>query len=121
MQFIRGENVEIYDKPKPPQSASDSTDLITSVNKFQKIRNFETDAEWIEYCQWLQALYDEIIKNFLRGVKIGVLLNESWIVCQGAAYCWNYFHHIFEQRRHSQVNQVLTELLDGIKKVGHNE
>ena len=120
MQFIRGENIELYDKPKTPQLPSDMHDIMTSINKFQKLRNFETDTEWLEYTQWLQAVCEEIIKDFLRGVKIGVSLNESWIVCQGAAYCWNYFHHIFEQKRHSQVNNVLIELLDGLKKVGHN-
>ena len=119
MQFIRGENIELYDKPKIPQLP---TDLIEStITKFQKFRNFETDVEWHEYCEWLQSLCEEIIKDFLRGVKIGVLLNEAWIVCQGAVYCWNYFHHIFEQKRHSVVNNTLSELLDGLRKVGHNK
>jgi hypothetical protein len=91
------------------------------MTKFQKYRNFETDPEWLEYCQWLQSICEEIVKNFLRGVKIGVLLNESWIVCQGSVYCWNYFHHIIEQKRHNVVNNVLTELLDGLRKTGHNK
>lgn len=119
IQYIRGESIELFDKPKPPKPPVNSNETSTFNIKFQKQRDFETDTEWHEYCEWSQALCEETIKHFLRGIKIGVSLNESWIVCQGAAYCWNYLHHIFEQHRHSQVNHILTEVLDAIKKVTH--
>jgi hypothetical protein len=41
MQFIRGEIIELNDKPKTPQLPSDMHDIITSINKFQKVRNFD--------------------------------------------------------------------------------
>ena len=121
MQFIRGENIELYDKPKIPQLPADPQELSSTMTKFQKFRNFETDTEWLEYCQWLQAISEEIVKDYLRGVKIGVVLNESWIVCQGSVYCWNYFHHIIEKNRHNSLVSVLSELLEGLKKTGHNK
>ena len=61
------------------------------------------------------------MKHFLRGVQIGILLNESWIVCQGATYAWNYMHHIFDQKKHSQVNSILSELVIALQKVGHDK
>jgi hypothetical protein len=84
-------------------------------------RNFNTDKEWLEYCEWLNKLCHSAMKHFLRGIQIGILLNESWIVCQGATYAWNYMHHIFEQKKHSQMNSILNELVIALQKVGHDK
>lgn len=84
-------------------------------------RNFETDKEWLEYCDWLNRLSKEAIDHFLRGVQIGVQLGESWLVSQGSTYVWNYLHHIFEKRKKfTQVLPFLGDVLDALKKVGHN-
>jgi hypothetical protein len=123
IQYIRGENIDLFEKPHPPQAAVsplDSHNALTTEKNFIQ-RNFETDVEWHEYCKWLQGLCDEAVKDFLKGIKYGVLLNESWIVCQGAAYLWNYLHHLFVQNKYSQVTQILTEILEALKKVGHDK
>lgn len=83
-------------------------------------RNLENDKEWLEYCDWLNRLSKESIDHFLKGIQIGIQLNESWLVSQGSAYVWNYLHHIFVKKKFNQVIPILSEVLDGLKKVGHN-
>lgn len=56
-------------------------------------------------------------KSFLRGLTLGVVLNESWLVCSGAAYIWNYNTHILKQGRHEEIIPDLLAVLDAIKKV----
>ncbi len=47
-------------------------------------------------------------------------MDESWLVCQGSAYLWNYFHHIFEGKKFNKVVKILNEMFDALKRVGHN-
>jgi hypothetical protein len=118
----------LYDKPAAPElpetakikisDQSDSTVLDTKLGL--QIRDFETDKEWKEYCDWLSKLCKEAVDHFLKGIQIGLELKESWLVCQGSAYLWNYFHHIIDKKRNNQVLGVLTEIFDSIKKVGHD-
>lgn len=86
----------------------------------QQKRDFKTDKEWLDYCDWLDTLSKEAMDHFIRGVEIGVELNESWLVSQGCAYAWNYMHHIFENNNHKKVVGTLTTLLNALKKTGHN-
>lgn len=131
VQYIRGEGIELYQKPNPPvshdssvykiaklvdQSESEIDQTKSNTNK----RDFENDQEWNKYTNWLNNLSKEAVKNFLQGIKIGIELQESWIVCQGSAYLWNYFHHLIDKRQSSQILSVLTEMFDAIKKIGHD-
>ena len=122
IQFIRGENVELLVRPTPPQPSQEthSQSQIQQKATQTQQRNFDTDVEWNEYCEWLKALCDEAVADFIRGIKIGTQLGESWLVAQGAAYCWNYLHHLFEAKKYSQCNAILTEVFDALKKVGHD-
>ena len=83
-------------------------------------RDFKTDKEWLDYCDWLDRLSKEAMDHFVRGVQIGVELQEGWLVCRGGAYAWNYMHHIFENKYYSKVVGILNTLLEGFKKTGHN-
>lgn len=62
---------------------------------------------------------EEAVNSFLRGLNLGVELEESWLVCSGATYIWNYNNHILTQLRHREILDPLTVVLDGLKKVGH--
>jgi len=46
-------------------------------------RSLSSDKEWLEYNEWLNKLCHTAMKHFLRGIQIGIQLNESWLVCQG--------------------------------------
>ena len=75
----------MFDKPKIPDLI-DTSHVKLNVNRTQpetSRRNFATDKEWLDYCEWLNKLCHRAMKHFLRGVQIGILLNESWLVCQG--------------------------------------
>ena len=57
--------------------------------------------------------------HFLRGLEIGVQLNESWLVCQACTYAWNYIRHILEKANYKRVLGILGQLLDALRKTGH--
>jgi hypothetical protein len=134
VQFVRQENVELFEKPPLPDlndklnnnnraivkfSSDTGNDESNQIEKPQI--SAENQQEWQEYCDWLLKLSKEAIDHFLRGIIIGVQLNESWVVTQGGAYIWNYLHHLFEKKKYTQAVPILTELLDALKKVGHNK
>jgi hypothetical protein len=86
VQFLRGEGIELFEKPKVP----DNTENIHAKTHNKKPgepelnkRNFATDKEWLDYCEWTNKLSQEAIQHFTRGVQIGIQLNEAWLVCQG--------------------------------------
>lgn len=133
VQYIRGEGLELFEKPKPPQNESslhrmrkrpdDAESGAGAGNKQDHqatTRNYDTDPEWLAYCEWVQALNKQAIDQFLRGIQIGVQLGESWLVSQGSAYVWNYLHYKIEKRQFVQLIPVLGECLDGLRKIGHN-
>lgn len=133
VQYIRGEGIELFDKPKIPdmteqnQLVSGKKVKIADENSEEQGlgiqnpgRDFENDKEWKEYCDWLNKLCKEAVNHFLKGIQIGVELNESWLVCQGSAYTWNYLHHILEKKKYPQILPILNEVLDALRKVGHD-
>lgn len=83
-------------------------------------RDFDSDPEWLAYCDWLQRLSKQSIEHFLRGIQIGVQLGESWLVSQGSAYVWNYLHHKIEKKSFALLVPTLSECLDALRKIGHN-
>lgn len=144
VQYIRGEGVELFERPKPPSdqldnnesrnrsqvrvvrdNASKSTkddedDKSSHQSQHRSQRDFAADPEWTGYCEWLQNLSKQAVEHFLRGIHIGVQLGESWLVSQGVTYVWNYLHHRAEKRQFNQVVSVLSECLDALRKAGHN-
>jgi len=118
IQFIRNEGIELFESPKSPElDEANNQKQSESLAK----RDFQTDKEWIGYCDWLAKLCKEAVNHFLRGIQIGIQLNESWLVCQGCAYLWNYLNHKFEQKKHKQVIHILLEMYESLRKVGHNQ
>ncbi|XP_062591392.1 cilia- and flagella-associated protein 46-like [Saccostrea cucullata] len=69
---------------------------------------------------WIKSLSADATQSFLRGLELGVELEEPWLVCSAAAYIWNYNNHVLTQRRHREVMDTLTKVVEGIKKVGHD-
>jgi hypothetical protein len=132
IQYIRGEGIELFEKPKIPEQEENFHTLPNRTSKINEKnenvkndnhsskRNYETDKEWLEYCEWLNKHCLNAVDHFLRGIQIGIQLDESWLVCQGAAYLWNYFHHIFEEKKFNKIVKILNEMFDALKKVGHN-
>lgn len=68
---------------------------------------------------WIRELSEASTSSFLRGLELGVDLMEPWLVCNAAAYIWNYNNHILTQMRHREILLPLTAVLDGLKRVGH--
>ena len=116
MHFIRQEGINLFEKPEIPEIIDPSQKMnpkknneqATSISRLSKLndvkRDFKTDSEWLEYTEWLDKLSKEAMDHFIRGVQIGIELNESWLVCQGCAYVWNYMHHIYF---HTNVSFIL--------------
>ena len=77
---------------------------------------------WFPFCvhsEWIKDLTQQATENFLRGLALGVELNEPWIVCSAGAYIWNYNTHVMAQGRHREIVDALTTVLGGLKRVGH--
>lgn len=125
-QYIRGEGLELLDRPRPPKEHVQESSMHRSqskqdeASKQKQSRNYDTDTEWLAYCDWLQGLSKQAIDQFLRGIQIGVQLDESWLVSQGCAYIWNYVHHKIEKRQFNELVPILGECLNALRRVGHN-
>jgi hypothetical protein len=114
VQYLRGEGLELFESPKIPE-------VNESTASTHAERNYETDKEWLEYCEWIKKFSKESIDHFLKGIEIGVQLKESWLASQGSSYIWNYLHHIVAQKNFTQILPILTHIFEALKKVGHNK
>ncbi|CAL1538602.1 unnamed protein product [Lymnaea stagnalis] len=112
IQLLRSHGLQLNDLPVYPEDKSKRP-------KGYVPKKPEEDTDWIEYCDWLKNLSKEATQNFLRGLTLGVVLNEPWIVCSAAAYIWNYNNHIISQGREAEITSDLTTVLEGLKRVGH--
>ncbi|XP_071090002.1 cilia- and flagella-associated protein 46-like [Haliotis cracherodii] len=112
VHLLRSEGVQLNDKPIPPEDKSKHP-------KGYVAKKPEEDPEWIEYCDWINSLSECATNSFLRGLALGMELDEPWLVCSGAAYVWNYNNHVFTQDRHREVIDTLSTILSGLKAVGH--
>ncbi|XP_025093435.1 cilia- and flagella-associated protein 46-like isoform X2 [Pomacea canaliculata] len=110
--LLRSEGVQLNDKPIFPESHS-------KLPKGKTVAKPENDPDWLEYCNWIRELSEASTSSFLRGLELGVDLMEPWLVCNAAAYIWNYNNHILTQMRHREILLPLTAVLDGLKRVGH--
>ncbi|XP_056005172.1 cilia- and flagella-associated protein 46-like isoform X7 [Ostrea edulis] len=113
VHLLRTEGVQLNDMPIPPVDKSKRP-------KGYVAKKPEEDPDWIEYCDWIKSLSDDTTHSFLRGLELGVELEEPWLVCSAAAYIWNYNNHVLTQRRHREVMDTLTKVIEGVKKVGHD-
>lgn len=112
VHLLRSEGVQLNDKPIPPEDKSKRP-------KGYVAKKPEDNPDWIDYCDWIVELSEASTKAFLRGMELGVELDEAWLVCSAAAYIWNYNNHILSNNRHREIVPALSTLLGGLKKVGH--
>ncbi|CAC5380788.1 Cilia- and flagella-associated protein 46 [Mytilus coruscus] len=112
VHLLRTEGVELNDMPIPPVDKSKRP-------KGYVAKKPEEDPDWLEYCDWIQSLSQDGTKSFLRGLDLGVELEEPWLVCCATAYIWNYNNHVLTQNRHREIMDPLMACFDGLKKVGH--
>ena len=52
-------------------------------------------------------------------LELGIELNESWLVCNGAVYLWNYNQHRIAAKKFKELVPVFEKALFGLQKVGH--
>ncbi|XP_052228420.1 cilia- and flagella-associated protein 46-like isoform X3 [Dreissena polymorpha] len=112
VHLLRSEGVQLNDLPIPPVDKSKRP-------KGYVAKKPEEDPDWIEYCDWIKSLSESGTGSFLRGLALGVELQEAWLVCCGATYVWNYNNHLLTQLRHREIMATLTTVFEGLKKVGH--
>ncbi|XP_052099636.1 cilia- and flagella-associated protein 46-like isoform X4 [Mytilus californianus] len=112
VHLLRTEGVELNDMPIPPVDKSKRP-------KGYVAKKPEEDPDWLEYCDWIQSLSQDCTKSFLRGLDLGVELEEPWLVCCATAYIWNYNNHVLTQNRHREIMDPLMACFEGLKKVGH--
>ncbi|CAG2203029.1 Cilia- and flagella-associated protein 46 [Mytilus edulis] len=112
VHLLRTEGVELNDMPIPPVDKSKRP-------KGYVAKKPEEDPDWLEYCDWIKSLSQDGTKSFLRGLDLGVELEEPWLVCCASAYIWNYNNHVLTQNRHREIMDPLMACFDGLKKVGH--
>ena len=73
----------------------------------------------LNFSDWIKSISECATNSFLRGLDLGVDLEEAWLVCCATAYIWNYNNHILTQLRHREIMPTLTAVYNGLKKVGH--
>lgn len=112
IHLLRSENVQLNDAPIPPVDKSKHP-------KGYVAKKPEEDPDWIEYCDWIKSLSELSTKSFLRGLALGVELQENWLVCCAATYIWNYNNHVLTQLRHREIMDTLNTVFEGLKTVGH--
>ncbi|CAF1033824.1 unnamed protein product, partial [Didymodactylos carnosus] len=112
IEFIRSRGVELFDVPvRPPMPT------VPSASKVQA--QLESDNDWKHYCQWLNNLSTKACNHFSQGANIGVLLAESWLICCAGEYLWNYNRHLFYSDRHRIIIEQLVNVVNALRKVGH--
>ncbi|XP_053406399.1 cilia- and flagella-associated protein 46-like [Mercenaria mercenaria] len=112
VHLLRTEGVQLNDAPIPPVDTRKHP-------KGYVAKKPEEDPDWIEYCDWIKSLSECGTSSFLRGLALGVELNEAWLVCCATTYVWNYNNHVLTQLRHREIMDTLTVVFDGLKNVGH--
>ncbi|XP_077976409.1 cilia- and flagella-associated protein 46-like [Styela clava] len=80
----------------------------------------EIDPDWMTYTEWIKLLSNSSTRSFLRAIELGVRLRESWIVCSGTAYLWNYNKHLISDGQLSHLIEVFEAALTGLRAIGHS-
>ncbi|CAG5128471.1 unnamed protein product, partial [Candidula unifasciata] len=112
VQFLRSENVQLNDKPVPPENQAN---IYKSINGI----SIDQDNDWITYCNWIRDISELATHSFLHGMMLGVKLAEAWMVHNAATYVWNYNNHVLSQNRHTEIVPHLSMILEGLKRVGY--
>eukprot|EP00935_MAST-01C_sp_MAST-1C-sp1_P001853 g1853.t1 len=63
----------------------------------------------------LVELKEKVIEGFMSGLKLGLKLNESWIVENAVVYLWNYHNTVFKgKQRH--LADLMPRLVEALKQ-----
>ncbi|BFY98171.1 hypothetical protein BsWGS_01212 [Bradybaena similaris] len=111
VQFLRSENVQLNDKPMPPESQA-------NISRGLDAKKIEEDENWITYCNWIKDLSELATYSFMHGMELGIKLAEPWLVHNAATYIWNYNNKLLSQGRQTEIVPHLSLLLEGLKRVG---
>ncbi|XP_033122422.1 cilia- and flagella-associated protein 46-like isoform X2 [Anneissia japonica] len=112
IHLLRSEGVKLNTKPIPPEDKRKHPKGYVS-------KKPEEDEDWITYSEWIASLSQSATQCFLRAAELGCALGESWIVCNAAAYLWNYNNHLLMDGRHRELIEPFNKLLKAMKQVGH--
>jgi len=52
--------------------------------------------------------------------ELGIELDEQWVICNAAAYLWNYTNHLLSNERYSELVPIFEKVLFGLKEIGHS-
>jgi len=111
VQMVQNHGILFNEKPTNP------------MKNFQLKKNYSAietqNQHWNYYCEFIRKSNERATNFFLRGVDIGVQIKQSWMVCSGAAYLWNYNCHLLYEHRYAKLVPTLKYLLKAFKKTGH--
>ncbi|XP_043912815.1 cilia- and flagella-associated protein 46 [Protopterus annectens] len=113
IHLLRSEGCQLNEPAVPPKDTSKHP-----IGHLAK--NPDEDPEWKIYRDWIAHLSQCASENFLRAARLGVDLNEAWIVCNAAVYILNYNKHIITSGRQREIMKTLQTLYDAFIQVGHN-
>ena len=74
-----------------------------------------TDQEL--YSIWIRALSSEAIEGLVEGMRVGLQLEENWIVLNAAVYAWNYSLHLIKEKQYVKLLQSFQEIFNGMKEM----
>jgi hypothetical protein len=56
----------------------------------------------------------KMLGGFLEGMRLGIKVQEDWLVLNGAAYIWNYHLQCFKQGQYTGVYEGLEEAVSAM-------
>nr|CAB3230219.1 tetratricopeptide repeat protein 40 [Phallusia mammillata] len=80
----------------------------------------EEEPAWAEYTDWIHDINHQATNAFLRAVELGIELEETWLICSGSAYIWNYNNHLLVAHKYTELVQTFDKLLFGMQEIGHS-
>ncbi|XP_076807691.1 cilia- and flagella-associated protein 46-like isoform X3 [Clavelina lepadiformis] len=112
IHLLRCENIKLNDEAVPSHQLKETHNVSAMPTG--------EEAEWAVYVDWIHKLNISATKAFLRSIEIGIELKETWIVCNGAAYLWNYNNHLLNDMRFTVLVPTFEKVLSGMVEVGHS-
>ena len=74
------------------------------------------DEDSIQY-----GLVTTVNESFLAAAKLGLELNESWIVVNAVTYLWNYYLPLLRDKRFAELLSELQECFNALKEINADE
>ncbi|XP_078492369.1 cilia- and flagella-associated protein 46 isoform X3 [Ciona intestinalis] len=113
IHLLRCEGLKLNESPDPPVDNRQRP-------KGHEYKKPEQEPEWAEYTDWIHHLNKQATSAFLRAIELGIELEETWIICSGAAYLWNYSNHLLVASRYTELAPMFQQVLFGMQQIGHS-